>query len=96
MSKINWQKDCKNAMWAMFWLGQPHDPEGEEADKQAIREGVARLVRMTTQKTAGQRGAKNDIDWNCLDHTLLAIACAATSLALSGFFGEMPKEIDEA
>lgn len=92
MSKIEWDRDCKDAMWSMFWLahGHPH-----EADTELLKENVARLIRMTTQKTAGQRGSKKDVDWTALTPTIMSILCAATALCLDGVFGDMPATIDE-
>lgn len=90
---IDWQKNCKDAMWAMFWLGA--DKDTYEEDKAALKENVAWLIRMTTQKNAGQRGTKDCIDWNCLEHTMMTIVCAATKLALAGEFGDMPEVIDD-
>lgn len=92
--KVDWKKNCKDTMWAMFWLGA--DKDTCEADKEALKENVARLIRMTTQKNAGQRGVKDCIDWNCLEHTMMTIVCAATKLALMGEFGDMPEMIEEA
>ena len=91
---IDWQKDLKNTMWAMFWVKQNADPGDIEADKAALKENVARLIRMATQKNTGQRGAKDSLDWKSLDTTLMMIACAATSLCLSGALGEMPETIE--
>jgi len=92
--KVDWKKNVKDAMWSMFWLGADRDTR--EADKEALKENVARLIRITTQKTAGQRGAKDHIDWNCLEHTMMTIVCAATKLALMGEFGDMPETIEQA
>lgn len=39
---------------------------------------------MTTQKNAGQRKAKKDIDWDNLDMTMMTIVIEATALVLSG------------
>lgn len=90
---IDWQKDCADTMWAMFWMGQQN--RKAKPNSEALKVQVARLIRMTTQKTSGQRGAKGDIDWNGLMPTLINIAAEATALCLSGELGEMPKEIDE-
>lgn len=57
MPTIDWQANCKDAMWAMFWMQQAQRP-GAGADKEVLKENVARLIRLTTQKTAGQPGAK--------------------------------------
>ena len=91
---IDWRSGLKDGMWAMFWVKQNVDPGDIEADKAALKENVARLIRMTTQKNAGQRGAKDSLDWKSLDTTLMMIACAATSLCLSGALGEMPETIE--
>ena len=81
-------------MWSMFWLKANAGNIGTEADKEALKENVARMIRMTTQKNAGQRGAKDCIDWSCLEHTMLTICCCAASLALAGEFGPMPEMIE--
>lgn len=81
-------------MWSMFWLQQNMSPADIERDKATLKENVARLIRLTTQKNAGQRGARDCLDWNSLDATLMMIACAATSLCLSGEQGEMPDMIE--
>lgn len=94
MNGIDWKSDLKDAMWAMFWVKQNASPADVEADKDALKDSVARLIRMTTQKNAGQRGAKNCLDWESLDTALMNIACAATSLCLSGALGDMPETIE--
>ena len=95
MSKIDWQQDCKDAMWSMFWLKANAGDVGTERDKEALKDSVARLIRMATQKTAGQRGSAGHVDWNALEHTTMNIVCCATSLALAGEFGPMPEFIEE-
>ena len=95
MAQIDWKKDCQSAMWSMFWLKAAAGDVGTENDRAALKESVARLIRMTTQKTAGQRMASGHIDWNCLEHTIMNIVCCATSLALAGEFGPMPETIDD-
>ena len=94
--KIDWKKDCMDTMWAMFWLQQGSGRDTTDHDRESIRENIARLIRMATQKNAGQRGSKDTVDWNSLEHTMMAIVCAATSLALHGEFGSMPETIEEA
>lgn len=94
--KIDWQQDCKDTMWAMFRMKMEHGDVGTENDRQALKDSVARLIRMTTQKTAGQRGQKGHVDWNALEHTMMNIVCCAASLALAGEFGPMPEYIEEA
>lgn len=89
---IDWQADCKDAMWSMFMLSR--EPGNRAADTEALKVNVARLIRMATQKTAGQRGKRNDINWDGLTPTLMNIAICATALCLNGEFGEMPREIE--
>ncbi len=91
--KIDWEKDCKDAMWSMFWVS--HERGDTTADEESLKENVARLIRMATQKTAGQRKPKADIDWNAITPTLMNIALSATAMCLNGRFGEMPKYIEE-
>ena len=96
--KIDWRAGLKDSMWGMFWMGQNAGKSADtEADKRVLKEHVARLIRLTTQKIgydAAKRGLKNGLDWNSLDTTIMTIVCAATSLALSGEFGEMPEHIE--
>lgn len=94
MTRIDWQKDLKDTMWAMFWMRQENDAANTEADKAVLKENVARLIRLATQKNAGQRRAKDCLDWDSIDTTIMGIVCAATSLCLSGALGEMPETID--
>ena len=94
---IDWQSGLKGAMWSMFWMRQNSGREDIEADINALKEHVARLIRLTTQKVgydAMKRGIKDALDWNSIDTTIMTIVCAATSLCLSGLFGEMPKTIE--
>lgn len=94
MPKIDWQANCKDTMWAMFWMQQAQRP-GAGADKEALKENVARLIRLTTQKTAGQRGSKKDVSWEAVTPTIMNIVCCATALCLNGEFGDMPDHIEE-
>ena len=66
--QIDWKKNCKDTMWAMFWMKANAGNLGTENDKESLKDSVARLIRMTTQKTAGQRGSKDHVDWNSLEH----------------------------
>ena len=96
MSNIDWKTDVKDTMWSMFWLKANTGNIGTENDREAIKESVARLIRMATQKTAGQRKIKDHVDWSALEHTMMSICVCATSLALAGEFGPMPDTINEA
>ena len=91
--KIDWEKDLKSSMWSMFWVCREHGDTA--ADEETLKENVARLIRMTTQKTAGQRRSRKDVDFNALQPTMMNIVLAATSMCLNGRFGEMPKYIEE-
>lgn len=91
---IDWKKNMRDTMWAMFWLKANAGDVGSESDRELLKECVARMILMATQKTAGQRGASGHIDWNALEHTMLMICCCATSLALAGEFGPMPDSIE--
>lgn len=96
--KIDWRAGLKDSMWGMFWMGQNAGKNADtEADKRVLKEHVARLILLTTQKVgydAAKRGLKNGLDWNSLDTTIMTIVCAATSLCLSGEFGGMPDYIE--
>ena len=68
----------KEPMWQMFMtFGQRSNPE-------QLKAYVHDLIKMATQKTAGQRGGK-DLSWESdLDMTLWGIVIEATALVLSG------------
>lgn len=68
----------KDTMWHFLIDG------GQKANVEALKEAVYDLIGMTTQKTAGQRKAKKDIDWDNLDMTMMTIVIEATALVLSG------------
>lgn len=93
MSKIDWQKGCKDAMWSMFWITKEHGDSA--ADESVLKENVARLICLATQKDAGQRRHAKSVDWNALTPTLMNIAISATALCLEGRFGDMPEYIEE-
>lgn len=68
----------KEPMWQMF------KTFGQKADKEALKQYVYDLIRMSTQKTAGQRGG-SDLSWEeDLDMTLWGIVIEASALVLSG------------
>ena len=95
-NEIDWRADLKSTTWAMFWMKQNYGASDREVDVDTLKENVARLIRLTTQKVgadAAKRGLKNALDWNSLDTTVMAIVCAATSLCLGGEFGDMPDAI---
>ena len=76
----------KDAMWAMFWKGN------QVADLDALEDSVKRLIRMATQKNAGQRGDATCIDWKSLDMELMRIAIEATALVLDKRFDSLKED----
>ena len=60
----------KDTMWYFLM------DKGQKANIPALKESVYRLIGMTTQKTAGQKGyaKKKDINWDSLDMELMRIA----------------------
>lgn len=74
------QNGIKDTMWAMFWKGN------QEADLDALEDSVKRLIRMTTQKNAGQRGDATCIDWKSLDMEFMRIVMEATAFVLDERF----------
>lgn len=75
---MNQANKIKDTMWHFLM------DKGQKANPEALKEAVHDLITMTTQKNAGQRKAKKDIDWDNLDMTIMAIVIEATALILSG------------
>lgn len=82
------QDGIKDATWAMFWKGN------QVADLDELEDCVKRLIRMATQKNAGQKKDAINIDWKSLDMELLRIAIEATALVLDDDFQEMKEWIE--
>lgn len=77
--KENPANAIKSTMWKFLM------DKGQASNIPALKECVYDLVKMTTQKTAGQRKtAKDDIPWERLDMTIMSIVIEATALVLSG------------
>ena len=72
------------AMWAMLQKG------GQRADISQLKKFVDQWVQMTTQKTAGQRGAR-DLSWDNLERIKMGILCEAVALVLSGELDKLEK-----
>lgn len=68
----------KDTMWTFLM------DHGQKSNIQALKEYVYDLIKMTTQKDAGQRKAKGNISWDELDITLMSIVIEVTALVLSG------------
>lgn len=72
----------KDTMWSFLM------DKGQKSNIPALKGYVYDLIRITTQKTAGQRKAKHNIDWDELKPTLWSIVIEATALVLSGELDE--------
>ena len=103
MSKdVDWRKDMTRHMWYLSDLerkkrGRKMTDEERVAMQESLKENVARLCRMASQKTAGQRDDRpHDLDtlYGGLDHTQMMICIAATNLCLDGVFGPMPDAVE--
>jgi hypothetical protein len=79
----------KDAMWSMFWKGK------QKANLPELEDSVKRLIRMTTQKDAGQRNNTTCIDWKTLDMEFLRIAIEATAFVLDDRFQKLKEEWEE-
>lgn len=82
--KQNPANAIKTTMWKFLM------DKGQKENIPALKEYVYDLIKMTTQKTAGQRReTKNDISWDELDMTLMSIVIEVTALVLSGRLDEL-------
>ena len=85
--KENPAKAIKSTMWKFLM------DNGQASNIPALKEYVYDLVKMTTQKTAGQRKtAKDDMPWEQLDMTIMSIVIEATALVLSGDLDKLEQE----
>lgn len=75
----------KDAMWSFLM------DKGQKSNVPALKEYVYDLIQITTQKDAGQRGNRKNIDWKELDMIVWAIVCEATALVLSGDLDSLEK-----
>ncbi len=82
--KQNPANAIKTTMWKFLM------DKGQKENIPALKEYVFDLIKMTTQKTVGQRKeTKNDISWDELDMTLMSIVIETTALVLSGRLDEL-------
>lgn len=81
--KSNPANQCKDTMWRFLM------DFGQKENIPALKEYVYDLIQMTTQKDAGQRKTKGNIDFAELDMTMFSIVCEATALVLSGRLDEL-------
>lgn len=78
----------KDFMWDFVKDGK------QQANIPALKEYVYDLIKLTTQKTAGQEPYKkaSDLSFNDLDMTLWSIVIEATCLVLSGKLDKLEEE----
>ena len=78
----------KDLMWSFLM------DKGQKENIPELKAAVYRLIKMTTQKTAGQKGysAKSSISWDALDMELMRIVIEATALVLSGRLDELEEK----
>lgn len=86
--KENPANDIKDTMWKFLI------DKGQKSNIPALKEYVYDLIQITTQKTNGQRKAKNHINWDELDMTMMSIVIEATALVLSGDLEKIESEND--
>jgi len=82
-------KGIKDTMWAMFWKGK------QKANLPELEDSVKRLIRMTTQKNAGQRKDATCIDWSALDMEFMRIAIEAAAFVLDDRFEKLKEEWED-
>ncbi|WP_242962516.1 hypothetical protein, partial [Gemmiger sp. An50] len=76
----------KDTMWKFLM------DKGQKSNIDALKEYVYDLIKMTTQKDAGQRRVKSNISWDELDMVIMSIVIEATALVLSGDLDGVKKE----
>ena len=79
----------RDIMWAMFWKGK------QKANLPELEEAVKRLIRMATQKNAGQRGDATCISWDTLDMEFMRIVIEATAFVLDDRFQALKEAWEE-
>lgn len=80
----------KDTMWTFLMS------KGQRANIPALKEYVYDLIKMTTQKTAGQRAeVRHDISWDELEMTLFSVVIEATALVLSGDLDKLEEKHNE-
>lgn len=91
MAGANFEKALKNGikdtMWHCFMKGH------QKANLDELEEQCKLLIRMATQKNAGQRGSATCIDFDSLDMILLNIAIEATAFVLDERFEDIKADM---
>ena len=75
---VNPANAIKDTMWKFLM------DKGQKSNIDALKEYVYDLIKMTTQKDAGQRRVKSNISWDELDMVIMSIVIEATALVLVG------------
>lgn len=65
---------------------------GQKENIPAFKDAVYDLIKATTQKDAGQRKTKGNIDWSELEMIMINIVIEATALVLSGRLDELTEK----
>lgn len=88
--KKGMEKGLRDFMWAMFWKGQ------QRANLPQLEESVQKLIGLTSQKNAGQRGNADCINWENIDMVYQEIAIEATALVLDSRFDALKDAWEES
>ena len=81
----------KDPMWQMY------QTFGQKANVSALKEYVYTLIKMSTQKTAGQRSdKKNDVPFEDLNMVLWGIVIEACALVQSGILDGLKNEPEQS
>ena len=84
--KTNPADTLKDTMWTFLMT------HGQKENIPALKEYVYDLIKVTTQKDAGQRGKTGNIPFDHVDMIMFSIVCEATALVLSGRLDELETE----
>lgn len=77
--KTNPANEIDDVMWTFLM------DHGQKSDPQSLKEFVYDLIKLTTQKTGGQRSTHHhDVNFNESHMTFMSVVCTATALVLSG------------
>ena len=76
-------------MWSMFWKGQ------QRANLPQLEESCQKLIKLTAQKNAGQRGDPNCMNWDNIDMVYQEIAIEAVALVLDSRFDALKDAWEE-
>ena len=84
--KTNPADMLKDTMWTFLMT------HGQKENIPALKEYVYDLIKVTTQKDAGQRGKAGNIPFDHVGMIMFSIICEATALVLSGKLDELETE----